>query len=80
MNSFSPEEIISHLEIYGDNHDGNIIRALKSMKEKMDDADSELHAFQQADETEDLKYKISELEDDITELEEEIKELKEGKE
>ena len=79
MNCFTVDEIISHLEIYGDDNEGNILKVIKSLKEDKDYAIDELVEWQQGDITEDLQYEIEELKDEIAELEDQIKELKEGK-
>lgn len=79
MNSFTPNEIISHLEIYGDNHDGNIIRALNDMKQDVDQVKYEMDAiYSYASELEDCQFENKQLQDEIFDLKEKIEKL-EGK-
>ena len=74
MNSWSSSEIINHLELYGDEHDGNIIRVLKDMSDDLDSAKEEI-AEMELDDSDQIE--IDRLTNENEELEEENIELQE---
>ena len=78
MNHHTAEEIISHLEIYGDNNDGNIIRILIDMKSKLDEAYDDLREFElqinDESEVDRLQYENDELQEKLDKISEILKE------
>lgn len=73
MNNYSTEEIISHLEIYGDENDGNIIRVLQAMKDERDCALDDVREYESSNDDDEF-YK---LQDENEELHDKLKEIAE---
>lgn len=74
MNNWTADEIINHLELYGDEHGGNLLRIIKGTSQELDDA-NEIIIELESDDSEQLE--INRLKGEVEGLEEENAELQE---